>query len=455
MSNRTLKGFFRVPDLEDNRAFHVAKFGELSTEARTYSRDLRDYANNSVYPYPSLVCFSYKDEFGQQFNTNPTTTWQNYVLSIGQWIVERYMAGQIPTDANRDQFWSQLTSEFTDPIWTGMGLISQMPNTPNFMPEWISFDLDDGGYPVTTKIWLSDPTFQNDYDLWETTVIPPADPIDLVQGDFTTVSAIVRQRNNIETINALINEAKKNKVNANLLDPETKTVTVTLKWVDPTQEGVTMFHTFTLVTWGKRGLEYANQKAAIRDYLAANSTKTNWPKIYPELYSETDFAIIPTWDSIAVKPIAQDIGLFSSSVPTGKLQSIMQKFAPSGFASTDDYPKFIRDNCAATSLLYRGMIAATMGSPNNKDNNFLLTSIYPDYMHVSTEQADFSRMQPATQAFVLKLAQGMDVAYNANANNPVPSGFAKQIYNNRLFIVFVADGYQWMILSRMSYLAGV
>lgn len=455
MSNRTLKGFFRVPDLEDNRAYHVAKFGELSTEARTYSRDLRDYANNKTYPYPSLVCFSYKDEFGEQFNTNPSTTWQDYVLSIGQWIVERHMAGQIPTDANRDQFWSQLTSEFTDPIWSGMGLISQMPNTPNFMPEWIAFDLADGGYTVTTKIWLSDPTFQNEYDEYETIVIPPADPIDLVQSDFTTVSGIVRQRNNIETINGLINEAKKNKVNANLLDPETKTTTVALKWVDPTQVGVTMTHHFTLVTWGKRGLEYANQKAAIRDYLSDNSTLTNWSSIYPELYSETDFAIIPSWDSMAVRPVAQDIGLFSSSVSTGKIQSNMQKFAPAGFANTDNYQTFIRNNCAATSLLYRGMIAATMGSPNNKDKNYLLTDIYPDYMHASTEQADFSRMMPETQAFCLKLNQAMSIAYSVNANNAIPDGFVKQLYNNRLFIVFVADGYQWMVLSRMSYLAGV
>lgn len=455
MSNRTLKGFFRIPILEDNRAYYTAKFGELSTEARTYSRDLRDYANNGTYSYPSIVCFSYKDEYGQQFASNPSTPWQDYVLSIGQWIVERYLAEQIPPNSERDKFWSQLTSEFTDPIWSGMGVISQMPNTAKFMPEWISFDLDDGGYPVTTKIWLSDPTFQNEYDEWETIVIPPADPIDLVQSDFNTVSAIVRQRNNIETINNLINEAKKNKVNNNLLDPETKTTTVALKWVDQTQEGVTMTHQFTLVTWGKRGLEFANQKAAIRDYLAANSTATNWPKVYPELFSETDFVIIPNWDRMAVSPVALDIGLFSSSVPTGKFQDNMQKFAPSGFSNTDDYPKFIRDNCAATSMLYRGMQAATMGSPNNKDQNFLLTDIYPDYMHASTESADFSRMTNKTQEFILKLRTGMDIAYTVNANNAIPSGYTKQMYNNRLFVVFVADGYQWMILSRMSFLAGV
>ena len=98
MSNRTLKGFLRIPNLEDNRAFYVSKFGELSTEARTYSRDLREYANNGTYSYPTIVCFSYKDEFGNQFNSNPTETWQNYVLSIGQWIVERHLSGQIPTD---------------------------------------------------------------------------------------------------------------------------------------------------------------------------------------------------------------------------------------------------------------------------------------------------------------------------------------------------------------------
>ncbi len=455
MSNRTLKGFLRIPNLEDNRAFYVSKFGELSTEARTYSRDLREYANNGTYSYPTIVCFSYKDEFGNQFNSNPTETWQNYVLSIGQWIVERHLSGQIPTDERRDQFWSQLASEFTDAIWTGMGTISNLPNTSRYMPEWISFDYTDGGYPVSVKLWLSDPTFQNEYDEWETIVIPPADPIDLVQSDFTTVSTIVRQRNNIETINKLINEAKENKIDANLSDPETKTLTVPLKWYDLSQEGVSMTHYFTLVTWGKRGLDYNNQKAAIRDYLAQNSTKTNWSKVYPELYDETDFAIVPMWDSMAVAPIAQDIGLFSSSVPTGKLQDKMQKFAPSGFANTEDYPTFVRNNCSSTSLLYRGMIAATMGSPNNKDQNFQLTNIFPDYMHASTEQADFSRLMPKTQDFITKLNQAMDIAYRVNANNAIPAGFAKQTYNNRIFIAFVAEGYQWMILSRMSYLAGI
>lgn len=455
MNNRTLKGFFRIPDLEDNRAHYISRFGELSTEARTFSRDLRDYANKKDYPYPSIVCFSYKDEYGNQFPTNPSQTWIDYVLGIGQWITERYVAGQIPSNANRDQFWSQLTAEFTDPIWLGMGEISNMPNTGKFMPEWISFDLDDGGYPVSTKIWLSDPVFQAEYDEWETFVIPPADPIDLVQSDLSTVQAIVRQRNNIETINALINDAKKNEVNNNLLDPETKTVTVTLKWYDPTQEGVSMSHVFTLVTWGAMGLQFNNQKAAIRDYLAQNSTKTNWPKIYPELYDETDFAIIPTWDKMAVNPTSQDIGLFSSSVVTGNLQANMKKFAPSGFANTDNFDTFILTNCAATSVLYRSMQVASMGSPNNKDQTFKLTDVYADYMHVSTESADFSRMMPETQVFIRKLNQAIDIAYSVNANNAIASGFVKQNYGGRLYVAFVAGGFQWLILSRMSYLAGI
>lgn len=455
MNNRTLKGFFRIPDLEDNRAHYISRFGELSTEARTFSRDLRDYANKKDFPYPSIVCFSYKDEYGNQFPTNPSQTWIDYVLGIGQWITERYLAGQIPTNANRDQFWSQLTAEFTDPIWQGMGEISNMPNTAKYMPEWISFDLEDGGYPVSTKIWLSDPVFQAEYDEWETFVIPPADPIDLVQADFNTVQAIVRQRNNIETINALVNDAKKNEVNNNLLDPETKTTTVPLTWYDPTQTGVSMKHVFTLVTWGAMGLQYNNQKAAIRDYISRTSTNTNWPKIYPELYDETDFALVPAWDDMAVRPTAQDIGLFSSSVPTGKLQKNMKKFAPSGFANTDNFDTFISDNCAATSVLYRGMQIATMGSPNNKDQNFKLTDIYPDYMHASTESADFSRMLPETQLFISKLNQALNIAYSVNANNAIPTGFTKQTYNGRLFISFVSGGYQWLVLSRMSYLAGI
>lgn len=455
MNNRTLLGFFRIPDLEDNRAHYISRFGELSTEARTFSRDLRDYANKKDYAYPSIVCFSYKDEYGIQFATNPSTIWTNYVLSIGQWITERFLAGQIPTNANRDQFWSQLTAEFTDPIWQGMGEISNMPNTARYMPEWISFDLDDGGYPVSVKIWLSDPVFQAEYPEWENFVIPPADPIDLVQSDLATVQAIVRQRNNIETINALINDAKKNEVNNNLLDPETKTSTLSLNWFDPTQTDVSMKHVFTIVSWGGMGLQFNNQKAAIRDYLAQNSTKTNWPKIYPELYDETDFAMIPLWDNMAVQPTAQDIGLFSSSVPTGKLQSKMKQHAPSGFANTDNYNTYVLNNCAATSVLYRGMQVATMGSPNNKDQTFKLTDLFPDYMNATTESADFSRMMPATQNFIRVLNQGLNVAYNANANNSLPSGYTRQNYGSNMYIAFVAEGFQWLILSRMSYLSGV
>lgn len=458
MSNRTLKGFFRIPDLEDNRPQYIARFGELSTEARTFSRDLRDYANKKVYPYPSIVCFSYKDEYGAQFSTNPSLDWQNYVLGIGQWIAERFIASQIPPNDRRDQFWSQLTSEFTEPVWTGMGLISQMPNTAQFMPEWISFDLEDGGYPVSTKIWLSDPVFQSTgtdgYDEWEIGVIPPADPIDLVQGDFTTVQGIVRARNNTETIIPLINQLKQNSRDANLLDPETKTVTVPIRWYDQTQIGASMIHYFTLVTWGAMGLQYENQKAAIRDYLAKNSTQTNWPKIYPELFNETDFAIIPAWENMAVKPTARDIGLFSSSVPTGKTQDDMQKYAPRSFANTDDYALFIHSNCASTSVLYRGMVVGTMGSPNNKDQKFKLTDIFPDYMHAATDQADFSRLQPATQAFIRKMNQAIDIAYSVNSNNAIATGFFKQNYNGRLFVSFVDSGWQWLVLSRMSYLAG-
>lgn len=454
MANRTLKGFYRIPDLEDNRQDYVSRFGELSTEAETFSRDKRVYANKLKYPYPSLVAFSFKDEFGTQTSTNPSTTWQDYVLGIGQWITERHVAGQIPTNANRDQFWSSLNAEFTEPNWTGMGTISNIANSARNMPEWISFVLNDGSNPITTRIWLSDPVFQSEYDEWSTTVIPPADPIDLVNQEVSIVNNIVNQRNNIVTINGLINDAKKNARDANKLDPETKVTTVQVRWVDPTTTGVFANHTFTLVHWGGAGLEFENQKSAIRDYLESNSSLTTWPQIYPELYSETDFVVIPSWDKIAVQPAGSDIGLYSSSVPLGTIRSNMKKFAPSGFSNTNNYDQFIENNCQATSVLYRGLICGTMGSPNNKDQKFQLTQMYSDYMHASTEQADFSRMKVETQNFIKTLNQAIGIAYSMNANSSIASGFTKQTRNGRLFVSFLSGGYQWFVLSRMSYMAG-
>lgn len=454
MALRTLKGFFRFPDLEDNRQDYVSRFGELSTEAETFSRDKRVYANKAKYPYPSLVAFSYKNEFGEQSTTNPTSTWQEYVLSIGQWIMSRYVANQIPVEANRAQFWSAITSEFTEPVWTGMGVISNITNVAKNLPEWISFDLSDGGNTISTKIWLSDPVFQAQYDEWTTVVIPPADPIDLVNQEISIVTNIVKDRDNIVTINNLINDAKKNARDANKLDPETKVSTLQTMYYDPTQEGVFAKHTFTLVHYGAMGLDYENQKSAIRDYLSANSDLTIWPKIYPELFNETDFAVIPTWDSTAINQTGDSFSLYSSSVPIGKIKSNMKKFAPAGFSNTSNIDQFIETNCSATSVLYRGMICGVMGSPNNKDQIFKLTQLYGDYMHASTEQADFSRMKTQTQEFVKTLNQALGIAFSANNNTTIPNGFTKQFRGNRLFISFLSGGFQWLVLSRLSYNAG-
>lgn len=454
MALRTLKGFFRIPDLEDNRQDYVSRFGELSTIAETFSRDKRVYSNKSKYPYPSLVAFSYKNEFGEQTTTNPTTNWQEYVLGIGQWIMSRYVANQIPVEANRSQFWSAITSEFTEPVWTGMGKISNIENVAKYLPEWISFDLADGGNTISAKIWLSDPVFQSDYDEWSTVVIPPAQPIDLVNQEISIVTNIVKERDNIVSINNLILDAKKNARDANKLDPETRISTVQTLYKDPTQDGVFARHTFTLVHYGAMGLDYENQKAAIRDYLSSNSDLTIWPSIYPELYNETDFVVIPSWDTTVIEAGSNVTGLYSSSVPVGKVKTNMKKFAPSGFSNTGNFDTFVDTNCSATSVLYRGMICGVMGSPNNKDQKFKLTQMYPDYMHASTEQADFSRMKTETQEFVKTLNQALDIAYSANSNSTIPTGFTKQTRGGRLFVSFLSGGFQWLVLSRMSYLAG-
>lgn len=461
MASKTFKGFIHIARLADNDPNKTNRFGELTAQARTFSRDKRNYAFPEEYPFPEIVAFSMKDATGQQDSLNPSDVWQKYVLSIGQWLAEQHLAGTIPDEANRDRLWASLTGEFTNAIWTGMGIISHPTNSAKNMPEWISFDLDDGGNMYSTKLWLSDPVFQSgadQYDEYETSVIAPAEPIDLVINEFSIVQPLVRARDNAITILDLVNEVKKNVDDPSVQDPETRIAHVQLKWVDPTDANVTMKHTFTLVHYGIAGADYENQKAAIRDYLETNGLPENldkWPNIYPELYSETEFAVIPTWDILAVQPQGSDIGLYSSTIPLQKLFDNAKKMTPPGFNSTSDVNVHIMNNAEATSVFFRAMQVATIGNPNNTGQTYRLRQVFPDYTHEPTGSVDFDRMKKTTQDFVLRLNNAIGIARTMNANNRLPDGFTRIIRGNKMYVTFVDSGFMWMVISRMSYMANV
>ena len=437
-----LKGFYEIAHLSNNSVGTVARFGELSSYARTFTKDMRNYSQPATYPSVELVTFKLTDAGGNP--TSLTKQMETFLLGVGEWFVAQHKAGLIPEERNRDRLFDAVQVEFPAATWINMGTIRSRDESAKGFPEWIEFQFIEANREFTIKLWFSDPAFREQYDEYTIEIIPPVVDIDLLNQSINQVQPLIGAQT-VESVFRKVEELKGG-------HPETALKTFQLIWNDPTAASVTTVPThWNLVIYGQAGMDADNIKNAIRDYIAKSSTLTNWAKIYPDLYAESEFIIVPLWDNIAIPETRLDLGLYSSTIQVGQLKNIVKARVPSAFGSSTSINKYIDKYMHVTSVFYRAMMVAMLGNPNNRAQKKEITQLFPDYMSVSTESTDFVRMEQITQEFVLQLGEALEYARTYSISTVLPTGFTSVIKTNRTYIAFQAEGFQFLVLTKMSY----
>lgn len=436
-----LKGFFSMPGLADNtNNGTVARFGELSTHAKTFTRDEKNFVN-AAYPNVELVTFKLVDEGGSP--VTPSNAFISKLLAIGNWLYTQHTSGNVPTNANKEAFINSIIAEHTGISEVEVGQIINGITTSRNLIDYISLTLSDNDKKYHIKIWCSDYKFREQYEDYIVYTIPPINVVNDLHTNITALSNLISEITPATIVD------KANEIAGGF--PYTKLVNIGLTWHDPENTSVTYKTNWYFVVYGDMGLDEDNLKNAVREYISQNSDKSNWDKVYPELYSENEFIIVPMWENMALPDGAASVGLYSSMVNYGELATIAKDRIPTGYAQITNINTFINNYLRVLSVYYRGMQVLALGNPSNSGSYFDLRDKFPDYTCVNSTDTDFSRMEPLTREFITTLNTALEHARTMSTNAVAPIGFNKITRGTRYYLTFNVQGHYFLVLLKASY----
>lgn len=436
----TIKGFITLPALANNAPGQTAVFGELSPESATFSKYKTNYANPALYSGVELVGFTTKDGVGSQIILSNTVA--NHILSIAKWVYDQFNASAIPSNANKANFITQLETTFPAMLDVEINEILNATITQR-MPDYIAWRFLDGAVENEIKIWFNDSRFKSQYSDYTIIVLPPTATVDQLNNPTPTTGAFIAAYNSGQLIAAVSGAAG--------TYPYTRLVSQTLTWHDPTLPASTLQTTWTAIIYGLAGNDSDKIKAAIRSYIAANSALTNWDIVYPTLYAENEFVIIPAWSDIATPESGLDVALYKPVMDVGPLLNKAAALIPSSYASAVVLSSYLMSNLSVGSAFWRSIGFLALGNPGNAGGQFNFRSRFPDYMNIPTTSTDWGRMTLLTRNFIVALNAALEKALTLTETGSIPVGYTRSIHDSRVYLGFSYDGFTYLVLAKISH----
>ena len=437
---RSIKAFYRLSSLANNNPGVVATFGEIETQSLTFTTEDRNY-KYSTYPNTELVTLQVVDDLQQPVVT--TEALMRRITAVGEWLYEQHIKGTIPADALREQIYASLRVEFADLQWISVGELVRSAENSFFMPTYVEFIATDSSYEYHVKVWLSNKKLQEEYEPYTLYIIPPVDNLNQFINNTVTVAGILSgftPKKMLQKYNAIRKD-----------NPETRLDMFDLTWHDPEDSSSRIETSWGYIAYGVGATSLDNIKTGIRDYLAGNSQYEDWPSVFPSLYEENDFTLVPLWDNISVRETQVDQNLYASYSSIKELTAIAKRSTPTSYGTAASIEKHIAENLEIFSTFYRGMMFISIGNPSNLNRLVKLSTLYPDYSSVPVS-SDFERMEEATRTFAERLAICLEAAHTYREGDTVPPGYYRLNRNSKTYIAFLFNNYQYMVMTRDSYM---
>jgi len=99
---------------------------------------------------------------------------------------------------------------------------------------------------------------------------------------------------------------------------------------------------------------------------------------------------------------------------------------------------------------YKTIAYATIGGETNPFGKQRVTELYPDYLPIDTNSADFPRMQVETQNYVLALNRLTMAAETMNKFTPVPQGIKRVVRGADVYACMTLQGVRHMVYCRLN-----
>lgn len=428
---KVIKGFVSLTQLISNVPATTAVIGELSTWSCTYSKERGEYQDSSIPGYV-LTTFSVTEAASGALTT-VTQPEVLQVLSVVKNAIE-YAQTNIRPYTKQDFISYVLTKLY--PQLTELAFGEFVDNGTIALPAWMRWtDSETGNY---FKIWLSDAKFQDEYDNYSITVVPPVDNLD---DFFKSYGKISVQLSNI-TLPDLTDRIQAAKSSS----PETFIRTLSFKRINPDNSAQSTASAWPVLIYGKAGDNIDAQKDAIVEYVLANSTHTRaeWEAILPDLFKRTEFIILPRWDKIAIPNLSLLSSLYGNMLDP--VECIAYAKSKIGFYDA----AFIGTNIHILPYDYKAINLLVVNGQANAAGKADLAELFPDYIPVASTTLDFARMSVATQTWALLLGRLLITAETATEFTSIPSNMRKIKRGNRLFISAVYDNVNYLVDARTN-----
>ena len=426
----TLKAFAVNDVYINNTQNTIATIGELSTQALTYSQNIGYYKSNSSSDI-NLVTFT------SDVNNTPYILPQvvvDEIVSIIKFIYDASAASgnQIYADVLLNSLLNTFISIAND--FSCGGIVN------NVIPEWVSWTIINSTVDINNKvkIWFSNSSFEIQYDDYKITVIPPITPLDVF---FESTTNIITALNSV-TPTMLMSTIQ----NAKNGYPESIIAANDYNFVDPTTVGNLIPTSWYLLINGIAGTNLDVIRNSLIDYILSNSTHTQaqWTTIFPDIFKATEFIIIPNWNKYSIPNLTLQAGIYSPNIKISTALNLLTNLIPS-------YPAaHIASNADIFTQQYKSLTLLSIGSPDNNNNIYCLSDMFPDYINVSSTSLDFARMSQNTQNWAVILDLAIITAETMTNFSAIPNGMSKLTRNNILYLVFKFNNIDYLVASKAS-----
>lgn len=428
-----LKGFVVMSSMADNAVGEVSVLGELSSRAYSYAREKGHY---KVEDYSAVELVSFKSHSVEEGMVPVPFDVADNTLELTQWIYDQSIAGTIPQV--EDELIQNLYSQFADSGLSNIRIGEFVSEGQYVMPSWVAWKINrnDNMGTASVKVWLADDAFRRQYDEYEIIVVPATTPIDNFFADYNTVNGLVSDFN-MPALTLAVEAAAG-------IYPYTLLRTILFDWITPNNESLTIPTPWSVIIYGIAGNNIDVIKTKLREWILANSTRTreDWIAIFPDIFRSTEFIITPLWSQYSIPNKTLQSGLYSPVIQPAVALELAEVTAH-GYP-----PAHVAAVLSASVFMYKSLGFLSVGGPENRDEIYTFYEKFVDYIAVPTDSADFNRMDPITQGWIMMITEMLLIAEEMTEFSDIPVGMTRMKRGNVLYVVSSYQDVQYLVVAK-------
>lgn len=401
----SLRAFIQIPALVSNQPGIVSPIGELSAKSKTFSREVGIYR---VDDYPNTMLHSFSSVQDDQLVPVDYMV-SSAILQVADFLYLRSIDGTLSDDRSHCQ--QLLLTTFGTTIQ--FGLVGRMVTNGNYwIPETLTITLIGQG-ENEIRLWFSDAAFRGQYDRYEIVVVPPVPNLNDLHGQRAVVLAM------LSALTIPDHVAKVQELTTQFA--QTHLVSTNYDWTDKNDSAIKQPTPWTVIVYGAAGNNDDLIREALVEYILANSTwpRSEWEKIYPDLFLPLEFYITPLWDRYSLTNMLTIAGVHSPTVPWREgMRYALGTFYNESFQHCSEWT-------AISQSTYKSLSFVSIGNSKNRNGVFGFEVLWPKYAALSSMHGDFGRMPTETQQFSLLLTELLIIAETMTATSEIPQGYSR------------------------------